>query len=586
MAGSEHVYTHRAELDRINVFPIPDGDTGTNLALTLRAIARSLDGVEDQSVAGVASRIAEAGVLGARGNSGMMLSHYFLGFAEGLEGRSRAGPQELAAAMCQASRSLYQAVEQPIEGTILTVVRESTEETSRIARKLIDLREMASHLLAAASESLKRTPSLLPVLRQANVVDAGAKGFVCFLEGMVSFIQGHTRPTFAEVVAPQVPDAAAAADFPDETDRAYRFCAEFIMRGQPLPARQELAGAVRVLGGSLIVNRAASVAKIHIHTDHPGQVERALAGLGGAVECVKAEDMRAQHRGRRLRPTRRLAVATDTTCDLPLELVIEHGITVVPLTVMFGDEAFLDQVDITHDEFLERLVDPETPPPTTSQPAPAHFLEAYGRAAEHAEAVLGVFLSGALSGTLGQAQTAAARFRGAEVRVYDSCTGSLGLGMQVLRAAELAAQDKDADEIIAELERLSGRSGLFITVDTLEHLQRSGRVGKARAFLGALFDLKPILSVDRSGALVPVDRVRGREALIPRVMELLDERIPADRARLRMGVAHVLCPDIAEKLAAELRRRFAPDELLVRPATSVIAAHTGPGAWGVFFQAE
>jgi DegV family protein with EDD domain len=577
---------HRAELDRINVFPIPDGDTGTNLALSLRAIADALDGIEDSSVSSIAERIAEAGVLGARGNSGMMLAHYFLGFADGLEGRSRAGPEELTAAMCRATSSLYQAVDEPIEGTILTVVRESTEEIDRLAPQMPDLRDLARRLLQAAHASLKRTPELLPVLRQAKVVDAGAKGFVCFVEGMVSVIEGRTRPTFAHVVAPQVPDAAAAAEYPDETDRAYRFCAEFVIRGHTLPERRQLAGAVRELGGSLIVNRASSVAKIHIHTDEPAEVESALAVLGGIVECVKAEDMRAQHRGRRLRATQQLTVLTDTTCDLPPELIIEHNITIVPLTVMFGDEAFLDQVDITQEEFLARLTDPRQPLPTTSQPAPAHFDEAYGRAAEHADEVLGVILSGALSGTLGQAQATAARFEDARISMHDSCTASLGLGMRVLRAAELAKEGRGVDEIVAELERLKGRSGLYITVDKLDYLQRSGRLGKAHAFVGNLFDLKPILSVDREGHVVPVDRVRHREALIPRVLELFADRIPAERTRLRMGVVHVLCRDVADELASELERRFAPDEILVRPATSVIAAHTGPGAWGVFYQAE
>ncbi len=577
---------HRAELDRINVFPIPDGDTGTNLALSLRAIADALGGVEDVSVSGMAGRIAEAGVLGARGNSGMMLAHYFLGFAEGLGSRSRAGPEELTAAMCSASASLYQAVDRPVEGTILTVVRESTEEVDRLATHLPDLQHLARRLLQAAHASLKRTPELLPMLRQAKVVDAGAKGFVCFVEGVVSLIEGRTRPTFAHVVAPQVPDAAAAAEYPEEIDRNYRFCAEFVVRGQTVPERRQLADAVRKLGGSLIVNRASSVAKIHIHTDEPSEVEHALAVLGGLVECVKAEDMRAQHRGRRLRPTRRVTILTDTTCDLPPELVIEHDITIVPLTVMFGDQAFLDQVDITQEEFLARLTDPQQPLATTSQPAPAHFDEAYGRAAEQADEVLGVMLSGALSGTLAQAQTAAGRFGDAKITIYDSCTASLGLGMQVLRAAELVKQGRGVDEIVAELERLKERSGLYITVDKLDYLQRSGRLGKAHAFVGNLFDLKPILSVDREGRVVPVDRVRHREALIPRVLDLFAERIPAERTRLRMGVVHVLCHDVADELASQLERRFAPDEILVRPATSVIAAHTGPGAWGVFYQAE
>jgi DegV family protein with EDD domain len=586
LAGTEHVFTHRAELDRINVFPIPDGDTGTNLALTLRAMADALKGVRDRSVAGVASRLAEAGVLGARGNSGMMLSHYFLGFAEGLDGRNRAGPEDLAVAMGRASESIYQSVDRPVEGTILTVIRESTEEIHHFARHAPDLAALAWRLLRAARASLERTPKLLPALREANVVDAGAKGFVRFVEGVVGLVEGRARAMAPSATVLETPDAAALAEFPDDTDRAFRYCSEFVVRGNPLPGREAMVQAVRGLGGSLVVTRASSVAKIHVHTDEPDRVKQALAALGSDVQCVKAEDMRAQHLRRRRKTARRVAVVTDSTCDLPPESVLEHDITVVPLTVMFGDDAFLDHVEITHEEFLRRLVDPAQPLPTTSQPSPAHFEESFRRAAEQADNVLAILLSGALSGTLGQAQAAAARFTGASVRVFDSRSSSLGLGLQVIRAAELAREGWELEKIVGELERTRERSGLYLTVDDLRYLQRSGRLGKARAFVGSLLDLKPILSVDSQGAVVPVDRVRGREVLVQRVLELLRRQVPRERARLRMGVVHVDCPDVADLLASLLQREFMPDGLLIRPAAATLSAHTGPGAWAVFYQAE
>ncbi len=515
----------------------------------------------------------------------MMMSHFFLGFAEGLEGCRRAGPVELAQALSCASDSLYQAVDKPKEGTILTVVRESVEVVRQGSRKILDLGPLARQMLSAAGESLERTPDLLPALREASVVDAGGKGFVRFMEGVVSLIDGMAHPTRGPAgVTLDIVDAAALAEFPDDEERAFRYCSEFVVRAEPPPERRILADAVRGFGGSLIVTRAHTVAKIHIHTDGPDRVEAALARLGVEVECVKAEDMYAQHRRRRT--AKSIALITDSTCDLPPEKIIEHDVTIVPLTVMFGDQAFLDQVDITHEEFIHRLTDPSQPPPTTSQPAPAQMERSFARAAEQADAVLGIFVAGALSGTLGQAQTVAGRLKDATVRVYDSRSASLGLGLQVLSAAELARQGRGLDEIVAELDRLRGRSGLLLTVDTLRYLRRSGRLGKARAFLGSLLDLKPVLSVDEEGTMIPVDRVRGREALRPRVIDLLKERVPRVRSRLRMGVAHVDCRQVADEIADALRREFQPDEVLVAPAAGVLAAHTGPGAWAVFYQAE
>ncbi len=551
-------------------------------------MADAVDGLLDVSASRVASRLADAGVLSARGNSGMMMSHFFLGFAEGLDGQERATARDLAGAMRRASDSLYQAVEKAIEGTILTVVRESIEEVERLAPKIEDLGALARQMLAAARRSLERTPDLLPMLREANVVDAGALGFVRFLEGIVALTKGESIPK-AEVVTAglEMPDAAAAARFPGSEDGSFQYCTEFIVHGSPPPERRELAGAVTSLGDSLIVTRGHSVAKVHIHTNEPARVEQALSDVGAPVDCVKVEDMRAQHRKRqRAARAARVAVVTDSTCDLPAEKLIEHDITVVPLTIMFGDEALLDQVDISHDEFIERLKDPAEPQPTTSQPSPAQLDRSFARAAEHSDQVLGIFVAGSLSGTLGQAQAAASRVQQASVRAEDSRSASLGLGLQVLRAAELAREGCGVDEITHELERIRAQSGVLLTVDTLEYLKRSGRVGKAKAFLGSLLDLKPVLSVDEDGVLIPVDRVRGRAALRERVIDHLKGMVPAERSRLRMGVAHVDCDDVARELVQVLEREFRPDEVLVSPAAGVIAAHLGPGAWGVFYQAE
>ncbi len=586
LAGSEHVLFHRDELDRINVFPVPDGDTGTNLALTFRGMSEAVEGRHDAAVGDMASRLADAGVLAARGNSGMMMSHFFLGFAEGLGSVARAGADELAAAMRRAVDSLYQAVDKPREGTILTVVRETTEAVEQVSSRVPHLERLARRMLTAARESLARTPTLLPVLREANVVDAGAQGFVHFLEGMVSLVNGGGSRMPVMVTGAPLRDAAAEAEYPDNGDGAFRYCTEYVVRGQPLPERRELADAVRELGDSLIVTRAHSLAKIHIHTDDPEAVRAKLASLSSAVEQVKAEDMRAQHRGQRKKMKNRLALVTDTTCDLPPELIIEHDITIVPLTVMFGDESYLDQVDITHEEFLARLTDPGQPQPTTSQPSPLHLEQAFTRAAEHAEEVLGIFVSGRLSGTLGQARAVASRFTAAKTTVYDGRSASLGMGLKVLRAAELAREGLDAEEIVGELDRVSERSGLLLTVDTMKYLNRSGRVGTGRALLGTLLHLKPILGLDSEGGVIPVDRVMGREALIPRVLELLRQSVPTERSRLRMAVAHVACRDTADELAGQLAEEFEPDDILIRQAAGVLSAHTGPGAWAVFYQAE
>jgi DegV family protein with EDD domain len=172
------------------------------------------------------------------------------------------------------------------------------------------------------------------------------------------------------------------------------------------------------------------------------------------------------------------------------------------------------------------------------------------------------------------------------VTTFDARTTSLGLGLLTLRAAELVEQGRPIPDIVAELDRVRDRSGGFFTVDTFDNLLRSGRVGRGKAWLGTLLDIKPILEVTKEGRVAPLDRVRGRDALVPRILEHLERVLTPRPRRLRMGVVHADEPDVAAMLRDEFQRRFEPEDVLVHPVTAAIGVHVGPGAWGVFFQIE
>jgi uncharacterized protein len=189
VAASAHVRGHRSELDRMNVFPVPDGDTGTNLALTLDAIAERLAETRERSVAAVAAVAAQGAVLGARGNSGMLLSHFLLGLAEGVGEKVRLDPPGFARALAAGADAVGSALERPVEGTIVTVIRDTAAEVGREPGQ--DFVPLLERMVEAARASLARTPELLPVLAKAGVVDAGAQGFVHLLEGVLRFVRGE-----------------------------------------------------------------------------------------------------------------------------------------------------------------------------------------------------------------------------------------------------------------------------------------------------------------------------------------------------------------------------------------------------------
>ncbi len=587
VAACDHAQRQRAELNRINVFPVPDGDTGTNLALTVRAIADHLRANRDREVSAVASAAAQAAVMGARGNCGMMLSHFLLGFSGRVNDRERITTHEFAEALAAGVDHLYAALERPMEGTILTVMRDTA--TAAEGSGIPDFVPLIDHLVDRARTSLARTPDLLPVLRKAGVVDAGAKGFVSLLEGVLLFIHGD--PIVA--AAPEEVGAGILeVEYPDDEEQ-YRFCTEALVRGRALPEQNVVRDHLRDRGDSLIVIRAADVLKVHIHTDDPDDVFAYLRTLG-TLATHKAEDMKAQHAavGRAAREghvtlaRRPVTVVTDSACDLPDEVVRAHGIHITPLVLVTDDDTFRDRLDITAAEFHRRLDEAPDTLPTTSQPAPADFLETFARAAEDGEELVGVILGSGLSGTFGSAEVAAKRFHGAEVHLVDSLGASLLQGLLVLKATELAELATPPAEIAQELRRIRRQSGILFTVDTFERLIRSGRVGRGRALLGTLMNVKPVLGLDQRGGVIPVGKAIGRKRVMQTLLDAVRARVAADAQRVRFGVVHVGCPEIVPVVEEELRRRFGPTEVLRAPATPVISTHLGIGAWGVAYMVE
>ncbi len=584
LAGAAHVGTQRSELDRINVFPVPDGDTGTNLTLTFRSIAEALRNVRSASVSEVASVAAHASVLGARGNSGMLFSRFLSGFADSLGRRPRAGTREIASALTDAAESLHGVLENPREGTIITVARDLATEARQRATSRQDVYLWLRDLQRAAERSLRRTKDLLPALREAGVVDAGAKGFVSFFEGVLNYIEGHAP---GDIVYEAPLERTHGGDRPSlyvareagVGANEGRYCTQVAVRGPVVPDQAELRRALEGLGTSTIVLRAGDVAKIHVHADEPERVTAVLASFGEIIS-ERIEDTLLVGAGRHV------AVVTDSSADLPHDWVERHGVTVVPMQVIVGDRAYRDGIDLDSAGLAEILTTPGAPIPKTSQPAPSDFVDRYRVALDRgAEGLLGIFVSGSLSGTFASASAAMRSFDGVAAEVIDSRSGSLGVGLLVARAVELLDDGRSLEQVAAELRAVRDRSNLFLTVNTFEFLLRSGRVGRAKAWLGGVLDLKPILSLDEEGRVIKAGTARGTDGLQQRVLELLEQRLAGAR-RYRLGIAHFAAPEVAEYLREEMRRRFDAVEILSGPTTASLAVHTGPGAWAVAYQIE
>ena len=587
-AGCHWAQLQRGELNRINVFPVPDGDTGTNLYLTVQAITDHLELSTERSVGVVAQEVARAAVLGARGNCGMMLSHFLLGFARSIEGKTRIGASDFGGALEAGVQSLSEALEAPVEGTILTVMRDTARAVS--GAHIEDIAPLTEHMLDRARDSLERTPELLPVLSAAGVVDAGAKGFVSLLEGVVMFLRGDPLTTESGEEFTAGPPGVASIAYPERVER-YRFCTEALVRGNDLPDQAEVRGSLRAHGDSMIVIRSDDVLKVHIHTDEPEEVFSYLKGLGDLV-THKAEDMGAQYdavkraSGSHVALARRpVGVLTDSAADLAEEIIRAHGIQVVPMMLVDGDDVYRDGVDMTAERFHKMLASQERLP-TTSQPPPASFLEGFKRAAADAEQVVGVVLSSRLSGTFASAEAAAAQESDLPIHLADSRGVSLLQGLLVLKATELAEMAMPADEIVKELSRIRDQSGIMFTIESFDRLLASGRVSRSKAFFGTLLNVKPILAIDREGKVVPRGTAIGRKRVILALLEAVAEDIGCVPETVRFGIVHVGIPEIISEVRELLVARYGEVEILSAPVTPVIATHIGFGAWGLAYMVE
>ncbi len=271
-----------------------------------------------------------------------------------------------------------------------------------------------------------------------------------------------------------------------------------------------------------------------------------------------------------------LRIVTDSTCDLPRDAIQALGITVVPLTILFGDEALLDGVDIQAEQFFRRIErDPDMP--TTAQPSPALFTRAYQRLIEEgATEILSIHLSGQLSGTMESARQGAQGVEGARIEHLDSATVSLGLGIGVMEAAQAARAGVPLELVRAQAEDRFRRTHIFVTLDTLEFLRRGGRLTRGQEWIGTLLKVKPVLSV-QGGEVVPVGRVRTRQRAIEDIIARCADLRPVEH----LFVLHSTTPDEANYVRDRIAALDAGAPITVGRVTPVVGVHGGPGILGV-----
>jgi len=573
-SGIHRVLAKQELLNRINVFPVADSDTGTNLSLTLGSALGPLSNPGEMHLGTMLAAVADALLDGARGNSGAIVAQFFQGMSDSAGEITRFTTYTFGKAVSMGNDYAHDALSEPREGTVLSVIAAFSQS---IAHQVSNVREgefpaVMSTALERVEAALANTPNQLEVLRKAGVVDAGAKGFTELVAGIAGYLQDGT-------IAP-LPDTSFAHELEPalnfleaDNDSQFRFCTECIVTGTDIN-RRKLREALAELGDSLVLAGTKRKAKIHIHVDEPEAVFD-LAREYGEVSAQKADDMHRQQHATH-GDKQGFAVIVDSAADITDEDMESHDIHMVPCRIQFGEHGYLDKVGITIDEFYSEL---ESNPhhPSTSQPSPGDFRRQFQFLASHFDDVISINVMSGASGTYDAACLAASRTNArGNVHVIDSRNGSMGQGQLAVLAAECAEAGLDVERTIAAVEAQATQTTSYIILKDLRYAVRGGRLPAWVKTVAHMLRLTPIIYTTDEGKLGLSSFLFGRGNSIERFARHVARRAPP--GPVEIGVGHAICAEDAAALERHLHNLL-PDirKSRISGVSPAIGVHGGPG---------
>ena len=572
--SAQRINQMEQHLNDINVFPVADGDTGTNMAETMRSIVKGVKKCKESSFAKISSVIADSALIGARGNSGAILAQFFQGLAEATKGKISLSTEAFAQAATQAAEKARKAISHPQEGTIITVMKDLANHLAQNAHHTPDFVELFKKSLSKAKDSLAKTPDKLLILKKAGVVDAGAQGFVNLLEGIVNFIENGKIKSLKTLASTGHKMRSFNLD-KDDSEINFQFCAECLLEGNDLDL-ETIKQKVNFLGDSMIVAGSINRAHIHIHTDRPEDVFTELSKFGTIVK-TKVDDMRKQHTKIKLDThTKSVGLVTDSTCDLPPEIIKKYHIQVVPIVIQIGKKSYLDQVEMKPKDFIH-ILETSNEKLSTSQPPSAFFSKAYNRISLKYQSIISLHIAEKLSGTIQGARMGCKEMEDSNnIHIIDSKTASVALGLLVTEAAQLIQERFSLEEIMNRLKIAADNVKIFISIPTLKYLMRSGRLNKTKGLLGTLLNLKPILTVNSDGNIVEAAKVIGQKKVIHKTVDLAIQFAKGVK-NPRFAITHVAAPELAQWYSDKIRTIFHSSKIMISEASPALSVHIGIG---------
>lgn len=563
------VVAQRDNLNAINLFPVADGDTGDNMAATATAIIRYA--TIKPSIAETLQSIADAGIMGARGNSGMIFSQFFNGLLEKAPNSEHLNTQSFATILNYAAASVRAAILHPVEGTMLTMIETWARRVDALSVQYPCFNQLLLHTHLEIEQALQKTAHTIEVLEQANVVDAGALGFYHFIEAFTGQLD-NPRPlpeSIDEVLycdAHEHEHELPAADEPP----TYRYCTEAILTANDLD-KHALAELLEQHGDCVVLTANQRMCRFHLHTSTPWQVFSTVK-THGKIEQPKVDDMLRQFEVLHRRKNS-IALVVDSGADIPQSFIDAHQLHVIPINVFIDGHHLLDRFCVDNTSLYNSLADMKTYP-TTSFPALTLIESKFRQLASQYEHVLVLSIAKALSGTHDAFVTAASVYD--NVHVINTKQTAGGHGLLACHAAKLIADNQDIDTIVSSICDKVAKTSSFVAVEQFDSLIRSGRVGKLTGRIAQFSGIKPILGFDAEGKGFVYDKAFSSAKALTKMVHVI-EGLAQSSAIESYCIFHAGVPEKAQQFAALTTEAFnhAPD--FIECVSPGIGLHAGQG---------
>ena len=584
IAGANFVIARRRYLDKINVFPVADSDTGTNISITLNSGLKAVALQQEQSLEKILDAFADGTLEAARGNSGTIFAQWFQGFVNAVGTKERLNSKEFISAFNIAAEHAQHAVVEPVDGTILTVLNDIAQFLNKLKTIPTDFIILFRKIIHKANESLQETPKKLKLLKKYGVVDAGAQALVDFLQGVADFIdQGNIKKQneeIAGILANEINMDALHFGTDSIDNYNYRYCTECVIVGEAINV-DKLKAAVLSLGDSLVIAGSKRKTKIHMHVNQPAELFH-ICRQYGKIHNEKAEDMFHQIKDAHAQHSD-VAIVTDSALDLPQSVIDDLNIHVIPIRIHVGQEAFIDRISITPQEFY-KIVREQNILPKTAHPTYRDFKAKYQFLTSHYKAIISLHIAKVMSNTLSTAEMAQKETAQFPIKIIDTQSISIGQGLVVQYAAELAKAGHPFNDIVRRVTAIIPKTKVYALVGDLEYAAKGGRLPRFVKNIADTFGVRPMLDISFGKKPRIMGIIRSKKhttrQFAKKVLAQLDIK-----KRYRIGILHGEAAEEGQKLLELMTlNAINIESCFLVDAGVTIGSHSGPGTLGIAVQ--